>query len=125
MSIDYLFEIERALDAGKELFACAGAGRNQYVIGKTIDELRKVAKRSADSQKMEVAISRLISKSEAVAGDQFLVPVEIGDPGTRGEPQVKWKVVDTKDAAEMFKDVRKGPPPFFGMQAVETATPNT
>lgn len=123
MSIDYLFEIERALDAGKELYACAGTGRNQYVIAKTIDDLRKTAKRTADTQKMAVVISRLISKSEAVAGDQFLVPVEIGDPGARGEPQVKWKVVDTKDAAEMFKDVRKGPPPFFGMQVEETVNP--
>jgi hypothetical protein len=123
MSIDYLFEVERAVDAGKELFACAGAGRNQWVIAKTIDDLRKVAKRTADSQKMAIVIYRLISKSEAVAGDPFLVPVEIGDPGARGEPQVKWKVVDTKDAAEMFKDVRKGPPPFFGMQSEETINP--
>lgn len=123
MSIDYLFEIERALDAGKDLYACAGTGRNQFVIAKTIDDLRKIAKRTADTQKMAIVISRLISKAEAVAGDQFLVPVEIGDPGSRGEPAVKWKVVDTKDAAEMFKDVRKGPPPFFGLQVEETINP--
>lgn len=123
MSIDYLFEIERLIDGGKELYACPGSGRNQWVIGKSVDELRKVAKRSADTQKMAVNIVRLIAKSEAVAGDQFLVPVEIGDPGARGEPQLKWKVVDTKDAAEMFKDVRKGPPPFFGMQLEESVAP--
>ena len=123
MSIDFLFEIERALDAGKTLYCCPGNGRNQFVIGKSVDELKKVAQRSADTQKIAVTIARLIPKSDAVAGDQFLVPVEIGDPGARGEPQLKWRVVDTKDAAEMFKDVRKGTPPFFGLQTEETINP--
>jgi hypothetical protein len=123
MSIDFLFEIERALDAGKILYCSPGNGRNQFVIGKSIEELKKVAQRSADTQKISVVIARLISKSDAVTGDQFLVPVEIGEPGARGEPQVKWRVVDTKDAAEMFKDVRKGTPPFFGLQAEETINP--
>lgn len=125
MSIDYLFEIERALDAGKNLYCCAGSGRNQYVIGKSAEELKKIAQRSADTQKISVFIARLIPKTDAVAGDQFLVPVEIGDPGARGEPQVKWRVVDTRDAAEMFKDVRKGTPPFFGLQIEETLNPSS
>ena len=124
MSIDFLFELERAIDGGKELFATPGIARNQWVIGKSPDELRKVAKRTADSRKTGTNIVRLISKSEAIAGDQYLVPTQIGEPGPRGEPVIQWSTVDTKEAAELVKDVRKGPPPYFGMQVEETVQPH-
>lgn len=124
MSIDFLYELERAIDGGREVYACPGIGRNQWVIGRTVDELRKVAKRAADNRKMSVSIVRLISKSEAMVGDLYLVPTQIGDPGARGEPQVQWATVETKEAAELMKDVRKGAPPYFGMQVEETVEPH-
>ena len=125
MSIDFLFELERAVEGGREVFACPGLGRNQWVVGKTVDELRKTAKRAADSRKMAVNIVRLIGKNEAIAGDLFLVPVQIGEPGVRGEPVIQWSTVETREAAELMKDVRKGPPPYFGMQVEETIQPHT
>ncbi len=48
MSIDFLMDLERVIDNGKEVYACPGIGRNQWIIGKPLDELRKVARRSAD-----------------------------------------------------------------------------
>jgi hypothetical protein len=65
----------------------------------------------------------LISKADAIAGDLFLVPTQIGDPGPRGEPQIQWSTVETKEAAEMMRDVKHGPSPFFGMQVEETVPP--
>lgn len=123
MSIDYLYELERQIDGGKIVYACPGTVRNQWLIAKSSDELKKPAQRAADVQKLPMQIVQLVPVSEAVAGDTFLVPIEVGDPGVRGEPQVKWKVIETKEAAEMFKDVRKGPPPFFGMKLIEEVKP--
>ncbi len=123
MSIDFLTELERSLESGKEVFACPGVGKNQWVMGKSVEELRKMAKRAADSKKLEARIVRLVTKGEAVAGDFFLVPVRIGEPGTRGEPQIEWSVVETKEAAETMRDVRRGPSPFFTMQIQESVQP--
>jgi len=124
MSIDYLFELERQIDGGKVVYACPGTVRNQWLIAKTSEELKRPAQKAADTQKLAVQIVQLVSSSEAVAGDTFLVPIEVGDPGVRGEPQVKWKVVETREAADMFKDVRKGAPPFFAMKLIEDLKPS-
>lgn len=120
MSIDWIYDLEREVDSGKEIFACPSVQRNQWVIGKPVEELKKLAKRTADHKKMAVHVVRLISKQDAIAGDMFLVPTNIGEPGSRGEPQIQWSTVETKDAAEMMRDVKHGPAPFFGMQIVET-----
>jgi hypothetical protein len=123
MSIDWLLDLERAIDGGREYFACPGISRNQWVLAKTVEELKKQAKKTADHKKMAVSIVRIIGKGDAVAGDLFLVPTTIGDPGPRGEPSVSWSTVETREAAEMMRDVRHGPSPFFGMQVEETVEP--
>jgi hypothetical protein len=123
MSIDFLNDLERALENGREIFACPGTGRNQWRLGKSIDELRRDAQRAADSRKMDVQIVRLILKNEATSGDLFLVPTSIDEAGPRGEPNIKWSTVDTKEAAEMMRDVRQGPCPFFAMQVEESIAP--
>jgi hypothetical protein len=69
MSIDWLLDLERAIDSGKEIYACPGPGKNQWIISKNIEDLKKVAKRSAELKKMPVSIVRLVPKLEAVAGD--------------------------------------------------------
>ena len=120
MSIDWLLDLERMVDNGRVFYATPGPGRNQWVIGKTIEDLEPIARRAADSKKIPVNIVRIVSPHDTMAGDLFLVPVEIGEPGNRGEPMVKWSTVDTKEAAEMMRDVRKGPSPIFGMQ-IETS----
>ncbi len=125
MSIDYLLELERAIDSGKEVYACPGVARNQYHIDRSVDELRKFAKRAADNRKRSVSIVRLIPKDDAIAGDLFLVPTRIGDLGVRGETQIQWSTVETKEAAEMMRDVRYGPSPYFGMQVMEEIASST
>jgi len=125
MSIDFLYELERMVDSGRVIFACPGPGRNQWVTGKTVEELKKTAQRAADQKKLAVNIVRLIPRNDAVAGDLFLVATNIGEPGARGEPVIQFSTVETKEAADMMKDVRKGPAPFFGMQIEETINPTT
>lgn len=123
MSIDWLNDIERALENGQDLFACPALGRNQWTISKSMDDVKKMARKTADSKKMPVSVVRLVTKADAVAGDLFLVPTQIEDQGPRGESNVKWSTVETKEAAEMMRDVRFGPCPFFGMQVEETVEP--
>jgi hypothetical protein len=123
MSIDWILDLERSIDNGKEIFATQGTGRNEWIIGKPVAELKKVAKRAADHKKLPITIMRLIAKHDAIAGDLFLVPTQIDQPGPRGEPVIKWTAVETKEAAEMMRDVRHGPSPFFGIQSVETIEP--
>lgn len=123
MSIDWLLDLERMVDNGREFFATPGMGRNQWMISKSIEELEKGAQRAANSKKIPVNIVRLVSPHDTVSGDLFLVPTEIGDPGNRGAPDVKWTTVDTREAAEMMRDVRKGPSPIFGMQVEQTVEP--
>lgn len=123
MTIDWLLDIERAIDGGREILACISAGQNEWVVGRPLDDLRKVAKRVSEAKKSSVPIVKLVSKDDTLTGDLFLVPTRIEQPGVRGEPQIKWSVVDTKEAAEMMRDVRHGPAPFFGMQTQETIQP--
>lgn len=123
MSIDYLYELERSIDNGKSVYACPGVAQKQWFISRSVDELRKLAKRSAENRKNSVSIVRLISRHDAISGTLFLVPTGIEEPGNRGEPMIRWSTVETKEAAEMLRDVRHGPAPYFGMEVEETIEP--
>jgi len=123
MSIDWLFDLERDIENGKEIYACPTVGRDAWVLAKSKDDLMKVAQRAADHKKLPVSIVRIVSVHDTISGDQFLVPINIGDPGIRGEPNIKWKEVDTKEAAEMMRDVRHGPSPCFGITLEEKVEP--
>jgi hypothetical protein len=74
-------------------------------------------------KKLAVDIVRLVSPHE-MADVLYLVPTEIGDPGPRGEPNIRWACVETKEAAEILRDVRKWRSPIFGMQVEETVAPD-
>ena len=123
MTIDYLFDLERDLTNGKEYFACPGLGRNQWMIAETLEELERQSLRTANQKKIPVNVVRLVSKHDAMAGDLFLVPTKIGEPGPRGEALIEWSVVETKEASEMMRDVRHGPAPFFAMQVEKVVEP--
>lgn len=123
MSIDWLLDLEREISFGRQYFACAGPGRNQWVISRNIDELKPIARRSADLRKLGVSIVRLTPPAEVVSGETYLVPTRIGEAGSRGEPQIEWSTVETREAAELMRDLRNGTSPYFGMQVQETIEP--
>ena len=123
MSIDWLWDLERALESGKSYYACQTVGRNHWAIARSADALRGVANHSASHKKFAVDILRLVSPHE-ITGVLYLVPTEIGDPGPRGEPNIKWACVETREAAELMRDLRRGRSPIFAMQVEETVAPD-
>ncbi|MCI5065881.1 hypothetical protein MRY87_09170 [bacterium] len=123
MSIDYLNDLERDIDNGRAYFACPNVGRNQWAITEDAEELDRLSQRSANHKKIPVNVVQLISKHDAVAGDLFLVPTKIGEPGPRGESVIEWSVVETKEASEMMRDLRHGPAPYFAMQVQRVVEP--
>lgn len=123
MSIEWLYDLERDVDMGREVFACPGVGPKQWVFSKEGPEaLARTAQRAANITKMKVSIVRLISR-HSLSTNSMLVPVKINDPGPRGEPQIQWSVVESKEAAETMRDIREGPSPYFAMETEATYEP--
>ena len=123
MSIDYLEDLESAVTNGRRKFACPGANANEWYIADSLEELRSKAQRTADVRRFQCSVYRLVNKMETVSGDSYLVVRKILEPGPRGEPHFQWSVVDTREAAEMLRDVSQGPTPFFGAVIEETFNP--
>lgn len=123
MSIDYLEDLEQAVTNGRRFYACPGPNANEWFLSESLEELRPKAQRTADVRRFQCSIYRLVNKMETVAGDCYLVIRKILDPGPRGEPHFQWSVVDTREAAEMLRDVSQGPTPFFGAVSEETFNP--
>lgn len=120
MSIDYLEDLESQVTNGKKKYACPGPGANEWFLSDNIEELKPKAQRTADARKFQTCIYRLINRMETVSGDVYLVVRKILDPGPRGEAHFQWSVVDTREAAEMMRDVSQGPTPYFGAVIEET-----
>ena len=124
MSIDYLEDIERAIENGKELYACPGVQSSEWEISGDEEALEKKAQRTANASKFQCHIYRVISKADALSDDAFLVVRNILDPSAKGEPRFQWGIVDTKEAAEMMRDVSQGPSPYFGASIHKKFEPN-
>ena len=120
MSIDFLLDLERDLERGKDVFGCPAIAKNQWELARTPEELQKTANRVAQQKRLPVNICRLIHISQIIGENMFLVPIKIGDPGPRGEQNVQWATVETQEAAEMMRDVRHGTPPIFRLDVEET-----
>ncbi len=123
MSIDWLKDLERDIMYGKDFFATPGVGRNQWIISKDKDSLSAIARRTAEHKKIPVDIVRLILPSDVLSGEKFLVPIKIGEQGSRGEAAIEWVAVETREASELMRDLRYGQSPYFGMQVEETIEP--
>jgi hypothetical protein len=123
MSIDYLEDLEQIVDNGKEIFVSPGMQSSDWELSSDIDNLRKKAQRTANALKFQVNIYKLINKGDIVSDDCFIVVRKILDPSARGEPRFQWGIVDTKEAAEMLRDVSQGPTPYFGATIYETFKP--
>lgn len=122
MSIDWLYDLEKSLELGREFFACPGFGRNQWVISKDKEALLTQAQAVANQKGIPTSVYKLATKNEVSLGCFFLVPTRIEDAGPRGEPQILWSLVETKDAAELVRDLRFGASPYF--VAIEIASVN-
>lgn len=123
MSIDYLEDLEVSINGGREFFACPGVQAGEWHLSQEIADLRRRAMRTANVRKFPISIYRLVNIMDTVADDSYLVVRKILDPGARGEPRFQWGLVDTRQAAEMLRDVSQGPSPYFGAVVEETVEP--
>ena len=123
MSLDYLEDLSAQIDRGKIYFACPGVQAGEWHLAGAVDDLKNFAQRAANSRKMEVPIYRVVNMMDTVTGDSYLLVRKILDPGPRGEPRIQWSVVDTREAAEMLRDVSQGPTPYFGATVEQMVKP--
>ena len=123
MAIDYLQDIEHSIDNGRTVYACPSHQGYDWFLNNSVEELRQKAQRTANAKKFEVHIYRMINKMDVSEGDIYLYCKKILEPSANGEPHLQWGVVDTKDAAEMMRDVSQGPSPYFGLTVEETFQP--
>jgi len=123
MSIEFINDLERDIELGREVWGCPGMGPKQWVFSKDgIESLRKIAQRTANATKMRIQIGRLGSR-HSISSSTMLVPTTIGEAGPRGEPVIKWSLVESKEAAEMLRDIRWGPAPYFIFEVEESVDP--
>jgi hypothetical protein len=123
MSLDYLEDLSAQIDRGKVYYACPGVQAGEWHLAGAVDDLKNFAQRAANSRKMEVPIYRVVNMMDTVTGDSYLLVRKILDPGPRGEPRIQWSVVDTREAAEMLRDVSQGPTPYFGATVEQMVKP--
>lgn len=123
MSIDWLMDLDREVSNGKAIFACPNVSRGQWAVSYELEDLDSIAKKAATYKKSPVTVYRVISPHDTVIGDLYLCPTEIGGSNTKGEPEIKWSTVDTKEAAEMMRDLRHGSSPIFGIQVEKEIQP--
>ncbi|MCS6893856.1 MAG: hypothetical protein NZO16_04740 [Deltaproteobacteria bacterium] len=125
MSIDWLLDLEKSLELGREFYAVQGVSRGQWILSKDKDMLITHAKTLANQKGIPVSVYKLASKNEAALGCFFLVPTRIEEAGPKGEPQILWTLVETKDAAELVRDLRHGASPYFAAFEVEVMHPSS
>ena len=123
MSLDYLEDLERSIDNGREFYVCAGVQSSEWTLSDSLESLRRTAQRTANSRRFPVHIFKLINRMDTVSDDSYLVVRRILEPSPRGEPRFQWAIVDTREAAEMLRDVSQGPTPYFGAVVAETFAP--
>ena len=124
MSLEYLEDLEQQVDAGQDVYVCPGQGSNQWHISSSLGDLRTKAMRAANTKRYPVSVYRLVNKMETLPNDSFLVVRKIlPASGRSAEPIMQWILVDTRDAAEMLRDVSFGPSPYFGATVAEVHKP--
>ncbi len=123
MSLSYLEDLESMIDRGAEFYICQGTQSSEWTLSKSYEVVQKKAQRAASVLKMPVPVYRMISKSDCVSGDSFICVRRILEAGPHDEARFQWAIVDTKEAAEMMRDVSQGPSPYFGVTIEETMAP--
>jgi len=123
VSLTFIEQLELDVNNGEVYYACPGSGVNEWFISKELDKCKQRAQRTANGQKFEASIYRLINHQDVAQGDVFLVVRKILDPGARGEATIRWMLVDTRDGAELVRDVSMGVTPYFGAVVEEKVFP--
>ncbi|MCB0343923.1 MAG: hypothetical protein KDD66_02350 [Bdellovibrionales bacterium] len=123
MAFDYLEELEEQINRGVAWYCCPGKAAGDWHLAKTADELNEACQTAANLYLFEQSIYKLKPSADSGGEDRYFVCKKILEPGARGEPNLHWMIVDTKDAAELLRDVSQGPSPYFGATVVKSCQP--
>ncbi|MDR2337169.1 MAG: hypothetical protein LBE20_00785 [Deltaproteobacteria bacterium] len=123
MYFDYLEELELRIESGDVIYACQGQGTHQWHIGESLEDVSNKAQLVANLKKYPMPVYQLISGSEATPESYLVVKKVV--LSSVGDPQrYDWVQVDTRQAAELVRDVAHGATPFFGLITESTIKPN-
>jgi hypothetical protein len=122
MSADFLTALEDAIEHGKSFYACAET--TGFLVSSSLKDVQSFAKKSADSRGVESIIFRLVNRLSTTTGDSYLIAKKFLEPGANGEARILWAMVDTREAAEMMRDISDGPSPYFGVTVQQVIKPD-
>jgi hypothetical protein len=123
MYFDYLEELELRIEGGDLVYACQGQGAHQWHIGESLEDISSKAQIVSNLKKYPMPVYQLISGSEATPESYLVVKKVV--LSSVGDPQrYDWVQVDTRQAAELVRDVAHGATPFFGLITEATIKPN-
>lgn len=123
MSMNYLEQLELEVLNGVVYFACECSANNEWFISEDLTRCRERAQRTANQRRLDIVVYRLVPRSDASPGDVYLAVRRILEPNAKGEPNIRWVIVDTKDAAELCRDVSLGTSPYFGAVVEDVLSP--
>ena len=101
---------------------CQGIRGAHWVVGKPLEELKRLAARVAEHTKSSVVIYRLAAKENAAERSTFLVTTYNGEPDGRGGSEIKWSAVEGRQGAKLMRDIWYGPSHYFALDEVEIVT---
>jgi hypothetical protein len=125
MSISHLENLEQSIADGNPHFACPGPKSNEWYFDESIEALRIKAQKAADISVVTVFVYRLVNRTDVGPDGPFLVVRQILESSPRGEPNFRWVIVGSNQAAELLRDVSEGPTPYFGVVVEETCKPRS
>lgn len=109
-------EMEEAIHAGRTLYASPGLLLGRWDITSDREMLLARVQLSADANGEEASLFRMASPDEAGDGDSFLFVRRILQSDSPRVPYLlQWSLADTREAAELLRDVSAGPTPYFAI----------
>lgn len=126
MSIEYLEELAGRVCLGAEVYACSLPTAGEWVLSLDKDALREEATRYAEARPGPATVYRLLPPDALVPTDGYLVALKLHAgrevSGRIDQRTIDWGIVDTREAAELLRDVSCGPTPYFGVVVEEVVT---
>ena len=117
-------EMEQSVLAGRTLYAVPGLTVGKWDIASDREVLMSRVQLNANSRGEEVPIFRLVSPDEAGDGDSFLFVRRILESNSPRVPYLlQWALTDTREAAELLRDVSSGQTPYFAVTVDTSCQP--
>ena len=114
MFFEFLERLDRQILSDENVYACQGFGTYQWYIEQDLDEMIEKAQATANVKKYPITIYR-VSRGEDINPSESYLVVKRVIMSVVGDFMYEWVQVDTREAAELVRDVTHGATPFFGL----------